>query len=389
MTAESTDACAAVAVAADTHNNDGDAVENEETKSDEMKVDEPENGQETKYSRSAPQSSLAFSSGGGIPYRDHYSLAYPSSTVRFRSSATSHRVYQGNRSQFVLEERNSQITVKRTRDTTGGTMFLRAVYTIVTVLWTGFLFVFCTQLLIFLVMDLAVYLGGTTGSDVAVGRAIGTLLSFPLYVFGLASALIIAFQFIADTWNGQYLLKTLVFGGFQAVVTEWVAFGFYLGFPLFVMGIGLLSGTPDWWSITAIFWFSSISVFYVLFAAVVIFYEIHACLEIVGNEYDCTEDKRALLKKCILLRQVKTFSGTKSRIYLARGSLFDANSTRDPIAEEGVKYHQSLYTRFTKWPFLEKIGMMKTLEEPGHQTFPIEEAQGVRPFVTYTTWRYV
>lgn len=374
-------ASAAEAVPVDNNDIEKEISDSEETVKGEMKANETMNGKENDSSTAAARAH------SGIPYRDHYSLAYPSSTVRFRSSATSHRVYQGNRSQFVLQERNQELTVKRTRDTTAGVMFLRAVYTVVAVLWSGFLFVFCTQLLIFLVMNLAVYLGGTTGSEVAVGRAIGTILSFPVFVHGLASALIIDGNFVADTWAGQYLIKTLVFGGIQAVLPAWITFGFFLGFPLFVMGICLLSGVANWWSITAIFWFSCVSVFYVLFAVVVIYFEIHACLEIVGNEYDCKSDKRTLLKKCVLLRQDKTYSGRKSRVYLARGSLHDVDSIRDPISEEPIQYHESLYSRFTEWSFLQKIGMFQRLQEPGQRIYPVEESQGVRPFVTYTTWR--
>jgi len=385
MTSEVSDANVAEAVAISDNDTDMSDTDNDETNHGEMKVEDVGISQvQTLDSSMAPYET---SSNGIIHYRDHYSLQYPSSTVRFRSSTTSHRVYQGNDSQIILEERNGEITVKRTSDTSAGSMLLRSVYTVVAVLWTGFLFVFCTQLLIFLVMDLAVYLGGTTGSDVAVGRAIGTILSFPLFVHGLAQALIIAVHFIFDTWNGQYLMKTVVFVGFRSVLAAWITFAFFFGFPMLVMGIALLSKKPDWWSITAIFWFSCVSVFYVLFAVLIIFFEIHACLEIVANEYDCKNDKGALLKKCVLLRQVKTFSGEKSRIFLARGVLHGVDSVVDPIVEEPVQYHESLYSRFTKWSFLQKIGMFKTLDEPGQRTYPIEEAQGVRPFVTYTTWR--
>ena len=128
-------------------NNDGNIIESFDTK---MSDEETGKEQETPaHSTSASQTR----------YRDHYSLAYPSSTVRFRSSGKSYRVYEGNRSQFLLEENAGEITVKRVSDRTTGTMFLRAIFTVVTVLWSGFLFVFCTQILIFLVMDLVVYLG--------------------------------------------------------------------------------------------------------------------------------------------------------------------------------------------------------------------------------------
>lgn len=218
----------------------------------------------------------------GIPYCDHYSLQYPSSTIRFRTSTAAHRVYEGNRSQFVLEERDDQIVVKRVRDTTAGVYVLRGCYTVVAIVWSGFLFVFCTQLLIFLVMDLASYLGATTGSGLHIGRAIGSLLSMPLFIHGLASALIIDGHFVADTWQGGYLMKTLVFGGMASVLTAWLTFSFYFGLPLLVMCICLLAGEPEWWKITALFWFSAVAVFYMMFVGVIIYFgKVHSLLHIV------------------------------------------------------------------------------------------------------------
>jgi hypothetical protein len=364
--------------------NDAESNDDNNFKSFDTKVSDEETGKEQERpvhaTFAAPRTR----------YRDHYSLAYPSSTVRFRSSGKSYRVYEGNRSQYVLEEEHSgEITVKRVTDRTNGVMFLRAVSTVVTFLWSGFLFVFCTQILIFLVMDLVVYLGGTTGSDVAVGRAIGSFLSFPLFIHGLSQALIIAGHFIADTWASHYLIKTLVFRTRNSVLAAWTTFCFFLGFPLFCMGVSLLSGRPDWWSITALFWFSSVSVFYVIFALVIIYYEIKACLEMVANEYNIqNDDKLELIKKCILLRQVNTLSGKKSRVYMARGTLHNVDSIRTTVTEKELRYYPYFYSRFTEWPFLQRIGMIEPVLAP-KLTYPVEEALGVRPFVTRTTWRYV
>ena len=155
------------------------------------------------------------------------------------------------------------------------------------------------------------------------------------------------------------------------------------------MGVSLLSGRADWWSITAIFWFSSVSVFYVIFALVIIYYEIKACLEMVANEYNIQNDTLELVKKCILLRQVNTFSGEKSRVYLARGTLHSTSSmVRNAVTEKELRYDPWLYSRFTEWPFLQRIGMIQPVAAP-KRTHPVEEALGVRPFVTRTTWRYV
>lgn len=286
----------------------------------------------------------------------------------------------------MLEQTADQVVVKRVRDTTAGLYVLRGCETVVTIVWSGFLFIFCTQLLIFLVMDLAAYLGTTTGSELAIGRAIGALLSFPVFVHGLASALIIDGQFVADTWCGGYLMKTLVFGGIASVLTAWITFGFFFGLPLLVMCICLLSGIEDWWKITALFWFTSIAVFYIAFVGVIVYFEIKACLEIVANEYDC-HGKLALLKKTILMRQITTYSGKKQRVFLARGSLREISTVRESLVSETDRYRQSLYSRLTKWPFLQRIGLFERLNEPGQLLHPIEECSGVRPFITHNTWR--
>ena len=322
-----------------------------------------------------------------ISYYDHYSLQYPSSTVRFRTSLAAHRVYEGNRSQFVLEERDDKVIVKRVSDTTSGVYVLRGIYAAVAIVWSGFLFIFCTQLLIFLVMDLAAFIGATTGSEVAVGRAIGTLLSFPLFIHGLASALIIDGQYVADTWAGGYLIKTLVFGGLGSVFTAWMTFGFYFGLPLLVMCICLLAGIEDFWKITALFWFSSVGVFYILFVGVIVYFEIKACLEIIANEYNIKGKTWQVLKVAILTRQTSTYSGFKRRVFIARGSLREISTVRESLVSDTDHYRQGLYSRFTKWPFLEKIGLIERLPEPGQLLHPVEEASGVRPFVTYNTWR--
>ena len=321
----------------------------------------------------------------GLKYYDHYSLLYPSSSVRFRTSAASHRVYEGNRSQMVVEERDDQVIVKRTSDTTAGVICLRAIYTAAALLWSGFLFVFCTQLLIFLVMDLAAYLGATTGNEVAVGRAVGTILSFPLFVHGLASALIIDGHFVSDTWAGHYLIKTLIFGGLRSVLSAWIAFGVYFGLPLLVMCICLFAGIQDFWKITALFWFAAVCVFYIVFVFVIIYFEIKACLEITGNEFSCKGFQ--LLKKCILLRQVHTYSGYKHRIFLNRGSLRELDRVNQSVIDQSAEYSQTLLSRFKRWPFLQKLGLYERIPEPGQRLHPIEEASGVRPFVTHNTWR--
>ena len=89
--------------------------------------------------------------------KDHFTLAAPSNLVRFRSRTNAARVYEADGVQIVLEEtydeetKTSIIHTRRLSDQTAGVQFLRLLYTIVTCLFTGFFFVFCLQMLLFLV----------------------------------------------------------------------------------------------------------------------------------------------------------------------------------------------------------------------------------------------
>ena len=64
--------------------------------------------------------------------------------------------------EYNKETKKSEITVRHTVDSSSSKVFfLRALYTIVCALWTGFLFVCCLQVLLFMVLDLAIESGAT------------------------------------------------------------------------------------------------------------------------------------------------------------------------------------------------------------------------------------
>ena len=81
-----------------------------------------------------------------------------------------------------------QITIRQLHDTTEGVRFLRATYTLATAFWTGFLFVFAVQILLFVFLDLAIQFGLTSGDDAKIGAGMGVLLSVIPFVHGLAAA---------------------------------------------------------------------------------------------------------------------------------------------------------------------------------------------------------
>jgi hypothetical protein len=92
-------------------------------------------------------------------FDDHFTLSVPSSLVRFRKKSNAARIFEDHDYQVVLEEThdvtsgNTHISVKRMTDTTAGGTFLRILYTVVCALWTGFFFVFCLSVLLFLVRN--------------------------------------------------------------------------------------------------------------------------------------------------------------------------------------------------------------------------------------------
>ena len=287
----------------------------------------------------AAQDPLRFSSHDeGEPaicgFKDHFTLQIPSSTVRYRGRNAAAKIVEGNTAQFVLEEtfdpetREHKVDIRRIHNTTEGVRFLRIGYALVTAFWTGFLFVFCLQVLLFLVLDLAIESGATSKGEANWGNAIGVILSLPPFVHGLASALVIAGSFISDTVNGHTLIRNFAVRHIQPTTLEWLFFAFFLGFPLFVMCISLLSGSDDWWEVTLLFWLACVFVFFCFFCVNVIFYEIRACWEVIRHRYEDDDDSILhVLYRCVLLRQVSKYSGRKIISYLSYGAITDAEGT--------------------------------------------------------------
>lgn len=100
-------------------------------------------------------------------FRDHFTLSAPSSLVRFRSTNTAARVFENGTSQFILEERidplsqQRRIFVKQLSDGTTGLQFLRGIYTVMCIFWTGIFFVLCLQILVVMVLEMAIQVGTT------------------------------------------------------------------------------------------------------------------------------------------------------------------------------------------------------------------------------------
>lgn len=121
-------------------------------------------------------------------FHDHFTLLIPTSTVRYREGHSAARIIESADCQFILEETydadkdKHAVSIRRIPDATEGVRFLRLSYAIVTAFWTGFFFVFCLQILLFLFLDLAIQAGATSKQGANWGKAIGTQLLSSLLV---------------------------------------------------------------------------------------------------------------------------------------------------------------------------------------------------------------
>lgn len=399
----------------------------------------------------------AFPKRRKIRYRDHYSLLNPSSSVMRESNAdgeedddgststststrtttTTIRLYENWNSQLQLEERHlsegddgrggsggggcfvdeepghgkdrklwrnerydTEITVKRMVDASPSLIMLRGAYALVCVFFWGFLLVFCLEILLFLALDFAVNSGQTTGISANVPLFIGTILSSPAYVYGLATALTMAGHYVADTFRGHALLRTLL--QCSVVWTDWIAFGLFLGIPLTTIVVTLFAGADEWWRIGAIVWFACMFVAYGLFAASVVYYEIGATLELaryvdVHRTGRIDDDVRTaeLVRRAILVRQIHRYSGTKKVRYVADGESDELTRRPDksliPKGEESIsepykersKERVGCYAKLTLRPNLQNKLFVR---HPPKRHYGTDEARDVLPYLTRFNW---
>jgi len=284
-----------------------------------------------------------------------------------------------------------QISIRRIPDTTAGVQFLRILYATVTAFWTGFLFVFCLQILLFLFLDLAIQTGQTSKQGANWGQAIGAVLAFPGFVYSLASALVIAGAFIMDTWRGHLLVRNFTFKRLNETAVEWIFFLFFLGIPILVCCCSLMARTDRWWEYTTLVWFSSVVMFYFLFAANVVIYEMKACWDVTKNKNHKDNDSWwDLITKSIMSRQIHRYSGRLTCTFLAIGSIRDAEYTdstsRHNAVEESCREHLNWKAKITRWKKLQEWGLYEEVPEKKERIFSIDDARDVRPFVTSHTW---
>ena len=129
--------------------------------------------------------------------KDHFTLSHPTTTIRYRRSNNAARIIEDEDKQYILEEADNangehEITIRQLHDTSEGVRFLRMTYALATAFWTGFFFVLCVQVLLFVFLDLAIQFGITTGDKPAYIAGLGVMFSIFPFIHGLSSGLVIA-----------------------------------------------------------------------------------------------------------------------------------------------------------------------------------------------------
>lgn len=235
---------------------------------------------------------------------------------------------------------------------------------------------------------MAVESGATAiNATVNVGSTIGVVLAIIVFVMAFADALVVSGAYVVDVWNGHFLVKKFVFNKLSDVAVDWIFFCFFLLFPLIIMCIALLAKRDDWWAITAISWFVSVMAFFVLFAANVVYYEVKGAFEFCKNRSDMDRDDFwSVVKRCVLLRQVQNYSGSRRSAYLAKGAFVTLEDTED-VEKSGV-YEETRENKLTLWARFTSTYLQSFYKvlDPPQRLYTIADVQDFRPFMTRNTW---
>jgi len=322
-----------------------------------------------------------------VMFRDHHSLKAPSSTLHFQKKQV--HIYGNRNYQFLLQSDGDEVVAKIGKDGSIGLSGLRLSYSLVALLMTGFLLVFCLQLLLFLFLGLTVDIGLTsTEGFVSWGHFLGTLLSIPLFVYSLACSLALATAFVADAWGGHRFINHIT--EWKDTSTQWAAFIIFLGIPIMVAIGTLFAKKNNWWEITALTWFICIFVFYCVFSSFVVYYEVMGTLELVRRHPALSEvndnNLLSVIKHAIITRQIERFSGVEKVKYVVDGHRVPgiSSSFRAGGIESSKKKEKSRYTKITEWQKLQDWGVIKKIEPV--RKYSMDEVRDVAPFVTSTTW---
>lgn len=104
------------------------------------------------------------------------------------------------------KDSNKTMLVKRLSPSTYAQRALRIAYTLITIIFVGFLFVFCCQVFLFLFIALPV--NSEKAWQIPTLSIVSTVLSIPVILYGLTSLMTLGCAFVLDTYRGGALFRS-------------------------------------------------------------------------------------------------------------------------------------------------------------------------------------
>ena len=186
------------------------------------------------------------------------------------------------------------------------------------------------------------------------------------------------------------------------IVTEWLALVALIGVPLVTLIGTLLAHSDEWWKITLLTWFSSVTVYYVVFATMLVALEVQAAWLILRailsrqQQNGGPADKESAptvwycLTQAIFHRQLYQYSGLSefhARFTTQLDEPFqDKDHETDGASESlppDVSIVPNVWARFTLLCGCTKV--LETLSQP-ERVYSLSEILGTRRFLTAQNW---
>ncbi len=190
---------------------------------------------------------------GNVSVEDHPTLAEPSSSLTFTNKQT--KVFTIGQEQIILEksENEEKAIAKQVDFGSPGLFLMRLAYTLVAFLMSGFCFIFCEQLILFLFLGLAIESGLTSSAeDFTFLVFIGVLFAIPAFLYSMSHWMTVAMAFTQDVWGGNKMMKTTL--SYKSVIMDWIHTSVFFFVPILVAACYLYAGSEKWWDKTLISW---------------------------------------------------------------------------------------------------------------------------------------
>lgn len=216
---------------------------------------------------------------------------------------------------------------------------------------------------------------GATSYSLNITRLVAAILSLPIFIYSLASLMVMAVAFVGDTWNGHGLYAMMLNLSIPAV--EWAAFCVYIFIPSIAAIVTLSLNRENWWEITALVWIATILAVFLVFAALVVYHEIKTCFDLMKTQdpdLSCLE----LMMATLVVTLSQRFAGVKDEKYMVRA---DQNLLFTPDSEPVVSFIGP-YSRATLW----NCNKVFYQVDPPKRRYNIQEIREMVPFVTKNTW---